>query len=95
MKGTDDELQFGDQIELDVTKDEGNKTVHRHIDCKFVPELVELLLENDIIEQRETGTPDDFEDDEELINYILNTLEDLSDRMTALEGIIADKKAKK
>ena len=91
MKGTDDELQFGDQIELDITKDEEDRTVHRHMDCKFIPELVELLLENDIIEQRDCKGPEGLSE-EEVINDIYSRLEELNDRLTAIEEKLANKR---
>ena len=103
MKGTDDELQFGDMIELDFTKNKGKKVTHHHMECKFLPEFVEMLLENDVIEEREEEEcpkekwTADFEDDEEVIEYLLNTVEELDNRITDLEEIIASlrKNAKK
>ncbi len=59
MQGTADELEFGDQIMLDLTKDMPNgKVQHHHLDCKFVPELVEMLLEDGIIEEHEVEDED-------------------------------------
>lgn len=59
MQGTADELEFGDQIALDLTKDMPNgKVQHHHLDCKFVPELVEILLEDGIIEEHEVEDGD-------------------------------------
>ena len=56
MQGTADELEFGDQIALDLTKDMPNgKVQHHHLDCKFVPELVDMLLEDGIIEEHDVG----------------------------------------
>lgn len=51
MKDTEDELQFGDMIEVDFTEDmpDGHVT-HHHLDCKFIPDLVPMLVENDIID---------------------------------------------
>lgn len=53
MKNTEDELQFGDMIELDFTRDTENGVVHHHMECKFLPDLIPLLLEDEAIEERE------------------------------------------
>ena len=50
MKGTQDEVQFGDMLELDFTKDTKNGTIHRHLETKFIPELVDILVEEGVIE---------------------------------------------
>lgn len=59
MKNTEDELQFGDMIELDFTRDTEKGTVHHHMECKLMPELVPMLLEYNVIEEKEV------EDEEE------------------------------
>lgn len=81
MTGTDEEIQFGEMIELDFTKDSKNGVTHHHMECKFIPELVDMLLENDIIE-----VVDDEEEEENeemcLRDYLLEfdkTLNDLSE----------------
>lgn len=53
MKGTEDELQFGDMIEMDFTRDTKGGVIHHHIECKFLPELIPTLLEDEAIEERE------------------------------------------
>lgn len=54
MKGTGDEIQFGDIIELDLTKETDGDTVkHRHLEVEFLPEIVDYLVEEDIIEVKE------------------------------------------
>lgn len=60
MYGTDDEVQFGDQIEVNVTEDtDKGTTKHYHFDCKFIPELVPMLLEHEVIEAEETEEGDE------------------------------------
>lgn len=63
MKGTEDELQFGDMIELDFTKDTEDGVKHCHMECKFLEELVPMLLENDIIEVVEDDDKEDMGED--------------------------------
>lgn len=55
MFGTDDEVQFGDHIEVNFTEDtDKGTTKHYHFDCKFLPELVPMLLEHEVIEAKES-----------------------------------------
>ncbi len=93
MKGTDDVLEFGDQIVLDFSsKDEEGKTTHHHLDCKFIPVLVDTLLENDIIEVREVEGDEEETDTldfgdielEEAIEDILGNQEDMKDMLMHL-----------
>lgn len=75
MTGTDDELQFGDMIELDFTREnEKGNTVHHHMDVKFIPELVDMLLENEVIE-----VEDDEEEEEEEFECPMEKLDELID----------------
>lgn len=53
MKDTEDELQFGDMIELDYVGEEDGVKKHTHLEVKFLPEYVDDLLEEEIIEERE------------------------------------------
>ena len=84
MKGTEDELQFGDMIELNLVKEEDGHKVHSHLECKFIPELIDMLLENDVIEvvgdeEEEEGL--EFADDDDcLIDDILEDLENSKKR---------------
>lgn len=90
MKESGKEIKFGDTIEMDFTKDMPNgKVRHYHIDCEFIRELVPLFLENDVIEEREVK--DDIKDT--MIDFGSSSLknsEDLEDRITYLEGKVAD-----
>lgn len=63
MNESREELTFGDQLVLDLTEDMKNGHVkHQHLDCKFIPELIPLLLESGVIKEE---VIDDEEDDEE------------------------------
>lgn len=106
MTGTDDELEYGDIIKVDLSK--GKK--HEHIECKFHPALVGILLDEGIIEMRdveekeeeEEDTKDflEFDDDDDILlmlDEILDmqkeqgkNLDKLCDRLIELEGVIAD-----
>ncbi len=76
LKKTGEELQFGDMIELDFTKDlEDGGVKYHHMECRFIPELVPLLVENDIIDVTE-------EEDKEI------TIEDVIQRLDRIEEIL-------
>ena len=90
MKGTDDELQFGDVIELDFVGEEDGKTKHTHLEVEFMPEVVDDLLEQEVIE---VSGDEDEEEEKELIDFDSEEseiLEELDDRMTDLEGRVAE-----
>lgn len=90
MKGSDEEVQFGDTIEMDFTKNMPNgKVKHYHIDCEFIKELLPVFLENDVIEEREVegDTKDSMID---FRSPSPKTDNELDDRVTYLEGKVAD-----
>lgn len=50
MTDSNKELKFGDVIMLNLTKDLPNNNIkHLHFECKFIPELIPLLLDENII----------------------------------------------
>lgn len=91
MRGTEDELQFGDMIELDFTRDTKGGVVHHHIECKFLPELIPTLLEDEAIEEREieeeeADTPDP--EDCPILEELLRANEALELKVENLESAI-------
>lgn len=81
IQGTTNEVKFGDKIELDFTKDTGDgHTKYYHIDCTFIPDLLPLLLENEVIEEKDCS--------EEQPSTVTNS--SLEDRIIELEGRVAD-----
>ena len=88
MKGTDDELRFNDIIELDFMGEEDGVTKHSHLEIEFLPELVDELLEEEVIEVREEKDEDeliDFEDAEKVLQDHEQMIEHLTERIEALE----------
>ena len=89
MKETDDELQFNDIIELDFVGEEDGVTKHSHLEIEFLPELVDQLLEEGVIEVQETDEEDedliDFEDAEKVLQDHEQMIEHLTERIEALE----------
>lgn len=94
MKDSGEELKFGDMIELDFTKDTDDGHIcHHHLECKFIPGLIPMLLEQKIIEEREfenknTDTPDD--NCLETAQIIMSTLETITSKIKQMDDRIAD-----
>ena len=91
MKGTDDELQFGDMIELDFVGEEDGVKKHTHLEVKFLPEYVDELLEEEVIEEREM---EDGDENDDLIDFnedfegfkeaVAEDVEEINDRLREL-----------
>ena len=94
MQGTAEELKFGDMIVLDLTKDLSNgKVQHHHFDCKFIPELVPILLEEGIIEEQEVKEKKeetlDFLDNCSMMKDLIKANQNLEHRVYNLEKAVA------
>ena len=91
LQETAEELEFGDMIVLDLSHDmENGHTKHHHLECKFMPELVPILLEEGIIEEKEVeeDKPLDFQDDCPMIEELLKANQNLEKRVYALEKAV-------
>lgn len=64
INGTNDQLVFGDTLELDLTHEGDGNTVKQHVSCKFVPEIADLLLESGVIEEREVEEEEQLTEDD-------------------------------
>lgn len=91
MQETAEELEFGDMIVLDLSHDmENGHTKHHHFECKFMPELVPILLEEGVIVEKEVkeNKPLDFQDNDTpytLMEEIIKANEELELRVDKLE----------
>ncbi len=91
MQETAEELEFGDMIVLDLSHDmENGHTKHYHLECKFMPELVPILLEEGVIVEKEVkeNKPLDFQDNDTpytLMEEIIKANEELELRVDKLE----------
>ena len=91
LQETAEELEFGDMIVLDLSHDmENGHTKHHHLECKFMPELVPILLEEGIIEEKEVkeDKPLDFQDDCPMIDELLKANQNLEKRVYTLEKAV-------
>lgn len=93
LKNSNEELQFGDIIELDFTKDtEDGHTRHHHLECKFIPDLIPLLLKQEIIvEKKVEDKTVETSDNEcnEAAQIILSTLETFALKFKQMDAKIA------
>lgn len=91
MQETAEELKFGDMIVLDLSHDmENGHTKHHHLECKFIPELVPILLEEGVIKEEDVKDekPLDFQDDstsDSVIEEIIKANEKLELKVDRLE----------
>lgn len=91
MQETAEELEFEDMIVLDLSHDmKDGHTKHHHLECKFIPELVPVLLEEGIIEEKEVeeDKPLDFQDDYPMIEELLKANQNLEKRVYTLEKAV-------
>lgn len=94
MQETAEELKFGDMIVLDLYHDmENGHTEHRHLECKFMPALVPILLEEGVIVEREVkeDKPLDFQDNDTpcpLMEEVIKANEELELRVDKLEKAV-------
>lgn len=94
MQETAEELKFGDMIVLDLSHDmENGHTEHHHLECKFMPALVPILLEEGVIVEKEVkeDKPLDFQDNDTpcpLMEEVIKTNEELELRVDKLEKAV-------
>lgn len=94
MQETAEELKFGDMIVLDLSEDMKNgHTKYHHLECKFIPELVPILLEEGVIVEKEIkeDKPLDFQDDDtpcSLMEEVIKANEELELRVDKLEKTV-------
>lgn len=106
MTDTNDELHFGDHIEVDLTKEmEDGHIKHHHIDCVFCPELVDMLLDAGIIEVEEDEDKEPFtikieddldEDDyiDKVLKVLVTQIEILNTKVSKLESVVQELNSK-
>lgn len=88
VKETDEEIQFGDTIQLDMTKKTKHGVHTIKDEVKFSPMILPLLLEVGIIEERENEGDEllDFEEDScETLEALLEDFDVLEERVDKLE----------
>lgn len=54
LKGTEEELQLGDTLQLVLTKEVGENNVKQcHLECEFTSDLIPMLMEFGVIEMKD------------------------------------------
>lgn len=82
MKETSEEVNLGDTLILEFTKEVKGRIKHHHYECHLIPELIPLLLEHGIIEEKEV---DEEVTAEEIIKELIKAHEELELKVEELE----------
>lgn len=100
LKGMNEPLKFSDIIEFDfVKKGPDGQAITKHIQCQFLPGLIPLLLDEDVIEVKDVeDNPEESKDENpdsvldafidrtgEFISNATDCLQTFNERITALE----------
>lgn len=95
LKNDNSPVEFGDNIELDLVKeDKDGKKQMKHIQCKFLPELLPLLLEGDILEEKEVNTPEEEDNDDAIFEEFMSKISEFMQQTSdILQGF--DRRIKK
>lgn len=90
LKGVDEPLNYGDDIEFDLEKlGENNTKITKHVVCKFIPEIVPLLLDEEIIEEKEVEGKTEEDVTEEELNTFMSSLTDfIEETHSAVQSLL-------
>lgn len=87
MKDSNKEIKFGDMVEIDFTKDlPDGSSKYYHMECKFLPELLPIFLDCDVIEEIEVDEEDFDEEETDVKQQIMDVLNSISDAVKALNA---------
>lgn len=79
MKSSGKEINFGDMIEVDFTQDmPDDKVKYYHMECRFLPDLLPIFLENDVIEEKEVEDKSSEDKDSDIKDNIMEVLDNIS-----------------
>ena len=92
IAGSDEELEFGDVIELDLTKETKHGTHCVESEVTFSPDILPLLLEIGAVEEKDEKNLIDFSDDEpcDELDEIYERIEDIEVRMEEQDEMIEE-----
>lgn len=91
LQGTAEELKIGDMIVLDLTGDMPNGHIrHHHMEVKFLPEIIPLLLEQGVIEEQEVKEKKSkpLSNKDYTIKELIKANETLSNKVNELENVL-------
>jgi len=85
IAGSDEELEFGDVIELDLTKETKHGTHCVESEVTFSPDILPLLLEIGAVEEKDEKNLIDFSEDEpsDELDELYERIEDIEASMEA------------
>ena len=90
IAGSDEELEFGDVIELDLTKETKHGTHCVESEVTFSPDILPLLLEIGAVEEKDEKNLIDFSDDEpcDELDGLYERIEDIEEQDEMLEEMM-------
>ena len=92
IAGSDEELEFGDVIELDLTKETKHGTHCVESKVTFSPDILPLLLEIGAVEEKDEKNLIDFSDDEPCddLDELYERIEDIEARVEEQDEMIEE-----
>lgn len=93
MKGTEEEIQFGDEINVSFIKDTPRGKRHCRLLCTFSPDIVDELLDKEIIDV--VAVDEDNEEEEETyecdeLDMLIHHIKEINERIDSLESTAND-----
>ena len=92
IAGSDEELEFGDVIELDLTKETKHGTHCVESEVTFSPDILPLLLEIGAVEEKDEKSLIDFSDEEPCddLDELYERIEDIEARVEEQDEMIEE-----
>ena len=92
IAGSDEELEFGDVIALDLTKETKHGTHCVESEVTFSPDILPLLLEIGAVEEKDEKNLIDFSDDEPCddLDELYERIEDIEVRMEEQDEMLEE-----
>ena len=92
IAGSDEELEFGDVIELDLTKETKHGTHCVESEVTFSPDILPLLLEIGAVEEKDEKNLIDFSEDEpsDELDELYERIEDIEARVEEQDEMIEE-----
>lgn len=96
LQGTAEEVKIGDMIVLDLSEDMPNgKVKHHHLECKFIPQIIPLLLKEGVLEaknvnEKKQKPSESCDTAANMIRSLINDNKTLKSRVDALEKLVKE-----
>ena len=93
MKGTEEEIQFGDEIKVTFVKDTPRGKRHCRLQCTFSPDIVDELLDREIIDVVAVDEDNEEEEEEKWcseLDMLTGCIKEINERLGNLESTAND-----